>query len=78
MIVEGCDIKGYYLWIFIDCWLWINVYKNCYGFVLFDVEIGKCIMKKSGEFYKKMSDMNGFEYDISKLVGMKREEIING
>ncbi|MBC8863138.1 6-phospho-beta-glucosidase, partial [Escherichia coli] len=52
--------------------------KNRYGLVSLDVETGKRTMKKSGEFYKKMSDMNGFEYDTSKLVGTKREETTNG
>ncbi|EAE7687101.1 glycoside hydrolase family 1 protein [Listeria monocytogenes] len=77
-IAEGCDIKGYHLWTFIDCWSWINAYKNRYGLVSLDVETGKRTMKKSGEFYKKMSDMNGFEYETSKLVGTKREETTNG
>ncbi|HDL0155053.1 TPA: family 1 glycosylhydrolase, partial [Listeria monocytogenes] len=70
--------KGYHLWTFIDCWSWINAYKNRYGLVSLDVETGKRTMKKSGEFYKKMSDMNGFEYETSKLVGTKREETTNG
>lgn len=52
--------------------------KNRYGLVSLDVETGKRTMKKSGEFYKKMSDMNGFEYETSKLVGTKREETTNG
>ncbi|GGP07847.1 glycoside hydrolase family 1 protein [Oceanobacillus neutriphilus] len=67
-IQEGCRIKGYHLWTFIDCWSWINAYKNRYGLVSLDLKSQERTIKKSGEFYKKMSLANGFEYDTDKLV----------
>ena len=67
-ISEGCAIKGYHLWTFIDCWSWINAYKNRYGLVSLDLATQKRTIKKSGEFYKELSINNGFEYDITKLV----------
>lgn len=67
-IEEGCNIKGYHLWSFIDNWSWINAYKNRYGLVSLNLETQERTIKKSGEFYKNLSDNNGFQYDISKLV----------
>lgn len=67
-INEGANIKGYHLWTFIDCWSWINSYKNPYGLIALNYETGERTMKKSGHFYKKMADENGFDYDISQLV----------
>ncbi|MEK4909218.1 6-phospho-beta-glucosidase [Niallia circulans] len=66
-IQAGCHIKGYHLWTFIDCWSWINAYKNRYGLVSLNLETQERTIKKSGEFYKKMSMDNGFEYETSKL-----------
>lgn len=66
-IEEGCNINGYHIWTFIDCWSWINSYKNRYGLVSLNYETQERQIKKSGEFYKKMSDDNGFTYDINKL-----------
>lgn len=38
-ISEGFNCFGYYIWILIDCWLWSNVYKNRYGFIVVDLFI---------------------------------------
>ncbi|OJG72479.1 hypothetical protein RV11_GL003061 [Enterococcus phoeniculicola] len=67
-IEDGCNIKGYHLWTFIDCWSWINSYKNRYGLVSLDLPTQKRTIKKSGEFYKQLSDDNGFDYDVDLLV----------
>ncbi|MFV0380901.1 MAG: glycoside hydrolase family 1 protein [Breznakia sp.] len=66
-IQEGCNIKGYHLWTFIDCWSWINAYKNRYGLVSLDLKTQKRTIKKSGEFYLKMSQENGFAYDLDLI-----------
>ena len=67
-IEDGCNIKGYHLWTFIDCWSWINSYKNRYGLVSLDLPTQKRTIKKSGEFYKQLSNDNGFDYDVDLLV----------
>ncbi len=67
-IGEGCNVRGYHLWTFIDNWSWMNAYKNRYGLVRLDLETQKRTIKKSGEFFKKMSLENGFEYDTSFRV----------
>lgn len=67
VIQDGCNINGYHLWTFIDCWSWINAYKNRYGLVSLDLDTQKRTIKKSGEFFYKLSNENGFTYDIDLL-----------
>ncbi len=59
-IQQGCNIKGYHLWTFIDCWSWMNAYKNRYGLVSLDLKTQKRTVKKSGEFFKSLAKNNGF------------------
>lgn len=58
-IQEGVNCKGYLVWTFIDCWSWLNAYKNRYGLVELNLETDERIIKKSGEWFKKLSDNNG-------------------
>lgn len=37
-IEDGANCKGYLIWTFIDCWSWLNSYKNRYGLVELDLE----------------------------------------
>ena len=47
-IEEGSNCFGYHLWTFVDCWSWLNAYKNRYGFYRIDLEQdGKRIPKQS-------------------------------
>ncbi|MDO4670477.1 MAG: glycoside hydrolase family 1 protein [Aerococcus sp.] len=62
-IAEGANCRGYLLWTFIDCWSWLNSYKNRYGLVALDLETGKRTVKKSGHWFKQLHDNNGFESD---------------
>lgn len=57
---EGANCKGYQLWTFIDCWSWLNSYKNRYGLVEYQLDTGKRIIKKSGAWFKKLSEDKGF------------------
>ncbi|HEM6017824.1 TPA: glycoside hydrolase family 1 protein [Streptococcus suis] len=59
-IEEGANCKGYMLWTFIDCWSWLNAYKNRYGLVELDLENQERRIKKSGRWFKALSDANGF------------------
>lgn len=36
-IAEGCHCFGYHMWTFVDCWSWLNAYKNRYGFYRVDI-----------------------------------------
>ena len=60
-IQDGANCKGYLIWTFIDCWSWLNGYKNRYGLVELDLESQKRTLKKSGHWFKELSQANGFE-----------------
>ncbi|MGL5507075.1 MAG: glycoside hydrolase family 1 protein, partial [Paraclostridium sp.] len=58
---EGCNVKGYHLWTFMDNWSWLNSYKNRYGFVEVDINNEyKRTPKKSAYWFKKLIENNGF------------------
>ena len=59
-IEDGANCKGYLIWTFIDCWSWLNSYKNRYGLVELDLETQERRLKKSGHWFKELSDHNGF------------------
>ena len=59
-ISEGSNCFGYHLWTPIDCWSWANAYKNRYGFISVDLPTQIKKIKKSGYWFKKVSDNNGF------------------
>lgn len=60
-IEEGANCHGYMLWTFIDCWSWLNSYKNRYGLVELDLATQERTIKKSGHWFKELSTNNGFE-----------------
>ena len=58
---EGCNLKGYHLWTFMDNWSWLNSYKNRYGFVEVDINNEfKRTPKKSAYWFKELILNNGF------------------
>lgn len=60
-IQEGANCLGYHVWTGIDCWSWLNSYKNRYGLISVDLDNhAKRTIKKSGYFFKELSDQNGF------------------
>lgn len=60
-IEEGSNCFGYHLWTCMDCWSWANSYKNRYGLIEVDLANDfKRTVKKSGRWYKELSDNNGF------------------
>ncbi len=60
-IQEGSSVRGYHMWTCMDNWSWTNAYKNRYGFIAVDLnQDAKRTIKKSGHWFKKVSDQNGF------------------
>lgn len=59
-INEGSNCIGYHVWTFIDCWSWLNAYKNRYGLVSLDLKTQERKIKKSGYWFKKLSEKGGF------------------
>lgn len=43
---------GYHMWTLIDCWSWLNTYKNRYGFFSLDLESKARTIKQSGIWMK--------------------------
>lgn len=61
-IQEGSNVQGYHMWTCMDNWSWMNAYKNRYGFIAVDLDQdGKRTIKKSGYWFKTVSDLNGFD-----------------
>ncbi len=59
-ISEGSNCFGYHAWTFIDCWSWLNGYRNRYGFYRVDLENFQRSVKKSGCWFKTVTENNGF------------------
>ncbi|EKN3346556.1 glycoside hydrolase family 1 protein [Yersinia ruckeri] len=59
-VQEGCNCKGYHLWTFIDCWSWLNAYKNRYGLVRLNMVDQTRTLKKSGYWFANVARQNGF------------------
>lgn len=60
-IQDGANCTGYLMWTFIDCWSWLNSYKNRYGLIELNLETQERTIKKSGHWFKELSRNNGFE-----------------
>ncbi|MGX6979744.1 glycoside hydrolase family 1 protein [Vagococcus elongatus] len=60
-IKDGSNCFGYHAWTFVDCWSWLNGYRNRYGFYRVDLENNYArSLKKSGLWYKELIKNNGF------------------
>lgn len=58
---EGSNVHGYHMWTCMDNWSWLNAYKNRYGFISVDLDNeAKRTIKKSGYWFKEMTEQNGF------------------
>ncbi|PXW92221.1 aryl-phospho-beta-glucosidase [Streptohalobacillus salinus] len=57
-IDEGCDVRGYHLWTFMDNWSWSNAYKNRYGFFSVDLATGERTAKKSAYWFNDLATTN--------------------
>lgn len=57
----GSNCFGYHTWTFVDCWSWLNGYRNRYGFYRVDLDNHfERTLKKSGLWYKEVSKNNGY------------------
>ena len=46
-ISKGANCFGYHMWTFVDCWSWLNGYRNRYGFYRVNLETEERVAKKS-------------------------------
>ncbi len=58
-IEEGSQCFGYHMWTPIDCWSWLNAYKNRYGFISNNIHTQIKTVKKSGHWFKEVAEQNG-------------------
>lgn len=60
-IAAGSNCFGYHMWTFVDCWSWLNGYRNRYGFFRVDLNDNyRRTVKKSGLWFKQLTENNGF------------------
>lgn len=51
-IEEGSNCRGYHMWTFVDCWSWLNGYKNRYGFFRVNLEDQSRMPKRSAYWFR--------------------------
>ena len=57
---EGSNCIGYHVWTGIDCWSWLNAYKNRYGLISLDLKTQSRTIKKSGYWFAQLAERRGF------------------
>ncbi|HEY5585226.1 MAG TPA: GH1 family beta-glucosidase [Ruminiclostridium sp.] len=62
-IGEGVNLQGYFLWSLMDNFEWAYGYSKRFGIVHVDYETQKRTIKKSGYWYKKVIESNGFDIE---------------
>ena len=63
---EGVDLRGYFLWTFLDNFEWDKGYTEKFGIVHVDFRTQKRIVKDSAYWYQKVIESNGAELTINK------------
>lgn len=60
-ILQGCDVKGYYVWSLLDNMEWAEGYSKTFGLIYIDRKNDlKRIPKLSAHWYSKVCKQNGF------------------
>jgi beta-glucosidase len=59
-IRDGCDIRGYFVWSFLDNFEWAYGFTRRFGLVYTDYKTCKRIVKDSGNWYGKVCRENQF------------------
>ena len=63
---EGCDVRGYFLWTFMDNFEWTYGYGERFGIVYVDFNTQKRIAKDSAFWYQKIMESNGKELTVNR------------
>jgi len=58
-IDDGTDVRGYFVWSFMDNFEWAEGYKHRFGLVHVDFDTLERKVKDSGYWYKKVVEANG-------------------
>lgn len=63
---DGADVRGYFLWTFLDNYEWDKGYTERFGIVYVDFKTQKRIVKDSAFWYQKIIESNGRELTVNK------------
>lgn len=63
---EGVDVRGYFLWTFLDNFEWNEGYKERFGIIHVNFTTQKRIAKDSAYWYQKTIETNGRELSVNK------------
>lgn len=63
---EGVDVRGYFLWTFLDNFEWTEGYKERFGIVHVDFTTQKRIAKDSAFWYQRTIETNGRELTVNQ------------
>lgn len=63
---DGADVRGYFLWTFLDNFEWDKGYTERFGIVYVDFKTQKRIVKDSAFWYQKIIGSNGRELTVNK------------
>lgn len=77
IIKYNVNCFGYHMWASIDCWSWLNAYKNRYGFIEVDIANGKRIKKASAYWLQEFVKTREFDekFDlIEKYIDIKTKQ----
>ncbi len=66
---EGVDIRGYFLWTFLDNFEWANGYHDRFGLVYVDYRNQQRIVKDSAYWYKNIMETNGAALAMNRPGG---------
>ena len=58
-IADGTDVRGYFVWSFMDNFEWAEGYKHRFGLVHVNYDTLERTVKDSGHWYKKVIETNG-------------------
>lgn len=66
VVDEGADVRGYFLWTFLDNFEWTEGYNERFGIVYVDFGTQRRIAKDSAYWYKQVMESNGKNLTINQ------------
>lgn len=65
---DGADVRGYFLWTFLDNFEWDKGYQERFGLVYVDFTTQKRIAKDSAFWYQKVMETNGYSLSVNQTA----------
>lgn len=63
---EGADVRGYFLWTFLDNFEWADGFKQRFGVIYVDFATRQRIVKDSAYWYQKIIETNGANLSMNQ------------